>query len=134
MYDDVIEYFSKKYNYYLNDDRKYRFILRLKNFENVLKNKSEKSILIWGTGTSAKLTINIIKKLYKDINIRFVVDKFKHEGSFQGIDIKNISELDNIYFDYIFICTSPGKNDAIEVMKKLNKEINLNYNFGICVE
>lgn len=133
-YERVINDVSHKHDFYINDDKKYRFILRLNNMESVLKDKSQKTLIVWGTGTSARITIEVLRKLYENINIKFVVDKFKEDGIFEGIPVKNIQSLKYYYFDYVFICTSPGKKDAEEIMKKSNKTININYNFGICVE
>ncbi|WP_244834815.1 glycosyltransferase [Clostridium sp. BJN0001] len=133
-YRPIIYDIAKKYNYYINDDKIYRFILRLNNMEQLLRNKHLKSLIIWGTGTSAKLTIQILRKLYKDINIDYVVDKFKEKGIFEDLQVKNVSYLQKHDFNYVFICTSPGKKDAIKLMDKLDKKINKNYNFGICVE
>lgn len=133
-YSVVIEEVAKRNNYHINIEEKYRFIIRLKNMEENMKSKDNKLISIWGTGTSALLTIQIIRRLYSDIGIEFVVDRFKLSGEFQGVVIKDINTLKSCDFDYLFICTSPGKKNAEEMMGKLNKEININYNFGICVE
>lgn len=131
-YIKCIDKILEKHNYIANIDMKYRFIVRLKNMENILKQENKKDICIWGAGTSGKLTIDIIKTMYKWIHIKNIVDKHKY-GQFIGdILIKDISSLEKN--DYIFICTYPGKKEAENKMREMKKIINIDYNYGICVE
>lgn len=129
-----IEKILNKHNYVVTMEMKYRFILRLNNMEVQLKNKRNKSIIIWGSGTSAILTIDILQELYDWIEIKFVVDKFKSSGEIEGIEIRNIEVLQREDFDYLFVCTSPGKKEADKLMNKFGKNINIDYNYGICVD
>lgn len=133
-YKKIIEYVTDENNYPISIDAKYRFIIRLKNMEKILETEKNKTVFIWGTGMSSLLTIQILKKLYKWINVEFIVDKFKNSGEFQGIEIRNTNFLIEKTFDYLFICTTPGKKEAEMLMDKLNKEANIDYNFGICIE
>lgn len=133
-YMNCIEKIARENNYSINNDCKYRFIIRMKNMEEMLKNKKRKNVFLWGTGMSAVLTLQIIKELYEDINVNLIVDKFKKDGEFNGISIENVSVLEYKEFDHLLICTSPGKKDAELMMNKLNKKANIDYNFGICIE
>lgn len=133
-YMNCIDKVARENKYPINKDYKYRFIVRMRNMEEVLEKKERKSIILWGTGMSAALTLNIIKELYEDINVNLIIDKFKQDGKFNGIQIKNVSILKYENFDYLLICTSPGKKDAELIMDNLDKRINIDYNFGICIE
>lgn len=133
-YKKCIEKISKKHKYPIDLDSRYRFIVRLKNMECMIEDNKENLVVIWGAGTSGLLTMDILKQLYKKIKIKLIVDKYKENSIIDGVLVKKPSYLVDNDFEYLFICTSPGKIEADEFMTQLNKKVNVDYNYGICVE
>lgn len=131
---DIIINISKKYKYVPSIDMVYRFIARIYNFDSLLKSRNICNIIIWGAGTSGKITIEILQCIFKDINIKCIVDKFSSEKEFSQIPIKDINILENEKCGFIFICTNPGKQEASLYMKSLKKKINTDYGYGMCIE
>lgn len=73
---------------------------------------------IWGASNAGKLTLDSLKINFPEFNVVGFIDKFK-TGEFEKIKIFNPDEISNIKFDYVFIATEPGKEEAINKLKSI---------------
>lgn len=86
--------------------------------EDVFGKENMKSLkyLIWGAGNGGKITKQIVSSYFNKANCIGFIDKYK-TGTFAETEIFKPEEIKNIIFDYVFIATEPGKEEAIS---KLN--------------
>ena len=77
--------------------------------------------LIWGAGTGGQVTKQVLDGQTERFACKGFVDAYK-TGTFLGHNIYRPDELTALDYDYLFIATVPGKEIAIERLKKLGKK------------
>jgi hypothetical protein len=86
--------------------------------------------LIWGTGNSGKITRFVIDKTLPNFELVGFVDPYKN-GKVDGVIIKNELELKDMDYDYLIICTTPGRKFAEAFINdNLNSRILNDYIYG----
>lgn len=84
--------------------------------------------VIWGAGNGGIEAQFIIDKVLSKGNIQGFIDLYK-DGKINEIDILGPDNIKKIDFDYVFICTSPGKEFARKYLDELGYEYIKNYIF-----
>lgn len=84
--------------------------------------------VIWGAGNGGIEAQYIIDKVLSKGKIQGFIDVYK-EGKINKIDIFRPDNIKKMDFDYIFICTSPGKEFARKYLDELGYEYIKNYIF-----
>lgn len=85
--------------------------IRLDYFNEKFYSKNS-NILIWGAGNGGVLVKNIIDNYYPNYNIVGYIDPFITDSFLEGITIDKPERINSLTFDYIFIATTPGKEQA----------------------
>ena len=85
------------------------------------KNTKKTTYVIWGAGTGGEVTKKVLDDKGECFVCKGFIDTYK-TGVFLGYDICKPEELEAIDYDYLFIATVPGKDAAIEKLKKSGKE------------
>ncbi|URZ06308.1 glycosyltransferase [Clostridium felsineum] len=86
----------------------------------VFENKIEDDFkyIIWGASNGGKATKEVVDKYFKKSKCVGFIDKFK-AGEFLNRRIFSPESVENIEFDYVFIATEPGKEEAIGKLKEI---------------
>ncbi|OPJ54844.1 glycosyltransferase family 2 protein [Clostridium oryzae] len=77
--------------------------------------------LVWGASNGGKISKEIISQMMPTSKCIGFIDKFK-TGDFEGENIYKPHEIINIDFDYIFIATEPGREQAILKLKSIGMD------------
>lgn len=85
------------------------------------RNISKLSYLIWGAGTGGRITKKVLDGQTGYFICKGFIDTYV-TGNFLDCNIYRPEKLTELDYDYLFIATVPGKEDAIEKLKKLGKE------------
>jgi hypothetical protein len=94
------------------------------------KFKNEKvDYVIWGAGSSGRVTKIILEEIMPNMKLIGYVDKFK-EGNIEGVKVHKPENLKDVKFNYIIIATSSGKDEAEEFLNNMNLSMLNNYIFG----
>lgn len=88
--------------------------------------KNKINILIWGAGRTGGLVFDEIEKNYEHINVQAFIDTFKR-GIFKDKPVISPQNINLYDYDFIFLCSLPGKESALECMKQLNKQEEVDY-------
>lgn len=67
--------------------------------------------LIWGASNGGIATRKIIEERFKNLTCKGYIDSFK-TGHIENYQIYNPKDINILDYDYIFIATTPGKNEA----------------------
>lgn len=94
---------------------------KLNYLDKVLKN-NHCDCFIWGASNGGNIVLNVIKSNNK-FNVLGFIDKYK-KGMFNNYPIYDIQSLDKnmIKGKYILIATSPGREEAFNILNKLGLE------------
>lgn len=84
---------------------------------------------VWGTGTSAEMTINELNRLNFKGNLIAAIDNFK-SGHFQNVPIFKENYIKNLKYDMIFICTSISKEKTEKFLLDQQFKYGENYVYG----
>jgi hypothetical protein len=89
-------------------------------FLDVFNNCTKKNFryLIWGASNGGKISKEVIENIIPDSTCIGFIDKFK-KGEFERIKIFNPDKLNSIKFDYVFVATEPGKEEAINKLESM---------------
>ncbi|WP_017752682.1 glycosyltransferase family 2 protein [Clostridium tyrobutyricum] len=98
-----------------------------------IKDKYEKfnkpfTYLIWGTGNGGNIAYNVISKVFPNAKLVGAVDKFK-KGKYFNIEITNPESVLNIKPEYIFVTTTPGREEAQRFLNENNYKYKEQYIF-----
>lgn len=80
--------------------------------------KSDFRYVIWGASNGGRITKEIANNYFKDSKCAGFIDKFK-EGKFEDSTIFKPEQINDIGFDYVFIATEPGKEEAINKLENI---------------
>lgn len=109
---------KSSFEYGENKMMKYVISARI-DYLNSIMNDRKINYLIWGASNGGNFAKKIIDERTNNFNFIGFIDKYK-EGTINGDKIYKPMELTEIQFDYIFVATSPGKNEANEYLKSCN--------------
>ncbi len=103
----------------------------IKRIEEAQTYSDLKNILIWGAGRTGGLFYETLRENFKDIDVIGFIDSYK-TGYYKNLPIFHPSDLNENTvqghaYDYIFLCSLPGKLVSIDKMNKLGKQEFLNY-------
>lgn len=96
---------------------KYVIFAKLNYLEDVIYNKKI-NYVVWGASNGGESASQTIKFKYPQLKFVAYIDKFK-EGMKNGVKIVKPDELTSLEFDYVFIATTPGKEEAEEFLNNL---------------
>ena len=94
--------------------------IKLTYLADIIKNKI-KRYLIWGTGSGGEITRKALSIDLPQAELIGYLDNYK-EGFFNGNPIYKSTQISELSFDYIFIATEPGKEEAIKILRTLGLE------------
>lgn len=99
------------------------YYLQNTKFKFISKKKRIKTCYIWGASNGGEKTLEFLKMNNNSIEVLGFIDSFK-TGSFRNKKIYSIEDIKNLTFDYIFIATTPGKEEAKNKLKSMGyKEV-----------
>ncbi|MCR3757811.1 glycosyltransferase [Clostridium felsineum] len=114
-----------------DDDNKsfyYIFDMKLHYLKNRFKEETIKYV-IWGASNSGKISKKFIEDKLKNFQLIGYIDKFK-KGIMENVPIYSMEEIKNLDFDYAFICTTPGREEAKQKLNELQLKVVDNYLYG----
>ncbi|MDK2932820.1 MAG: hypothetical protein PWP27_630 [Clostridiales bacterium] len=91
--------------------------IKLDYVQNMIGNKNM-NYIIWGAGNGGAIAENILKYRIPNSKLVGYIDKYK-KGILNNISIYKPDEIKKINFDYVFIATVPGREEAEEYLNKL---------------
>ncbi|WP_157831689.1 polysaccharide pyruvyl transferase family protein [Pseudomonas sp. YY-1] len=83
---------------------------------------------IWGAGAGGTLAHLLIQETYPDYRMVAIVDGFE-TGGFFGLDIRHPDSLAELDYDFLFICTYSGREEARRKLLELGREEGKDYMF-----
>lgn len=94
-----------------------------KCIENVMEQQSKDTFryAIWGAGAHCRFVHDILEEMDPSAELVVVVDKYM-KGEIYHTKIIQGKELKNYTFDHVFITTLPGKEEAIQELKRIFQE------------
>ncbi|URZ16015.1 glycosyltransferase [Clostridium felsineum] len=119
---------DKRIPFDIKEDFYYAFDIKLNYLRKKFKNKRI-NYLIWGASYSGEMTEKLITNKLKNFYLVGYVDRFK-TSIIGETPIYNIEQIKYIDFNYVFICTTPGRKDACAKLKELNLKVLENYLYG----
>lgn len=111
------------------DRRLYEKVVKLREKYN---SDDKFNYIIWGIGVHGKRAYSMMKELFPKAILVGVVDKY-YEGEIGNVSTIKTSEVKEKLgnFDYALITTHLGRMEAVEEMKRRNKEIGRDYCYFI---
>lgn len=89
-----------------------------KIIQSIKRTKNSLDVVIWGVGKYFEITYETIRRILPEVRIVAIVDKYK-TGIRHEIEIIKPEMLDQIHFDYVFITTVNGKEEAVAKLERL---------------
>ncbi|KHD38314.1 glycosyl transferase [Clostridium acetobutylicum] len=80
--------------------------------------KKDFKYIVWGASNGGKITKEVLDEFFEKSQCIAFVDKFK-TGEFEKIKILHPKDINHIKFDYVFIATEPGKEEAMSSLKSM---------------
>lgn len=107
------------------DRCRFGIIYKLNYLKGKFKDKPTRYI-IWGASNGGKITYEVISNILPQFHLAGFIDKFK-DGEFEGVKIYKPAGLNNLDYDYVFIATEPGREEAANFL--MNMDMHKNRNF-----
>lgn len=125
---DLSSYWEKRDKVFY-DRRLYE---KLKNLQEKYSGEDEFRYMIWGIGVHGKRAYSMMKELFPKAVLVGVVDKY-YDGKLGNVSVIKTSEVKEKLgeFEYALITTHLGRMEAVEEMKRRNKEWGKDYCYFI---
>ncbi|ENK1242700.1 glycosyltransferase [Clostridium botulinum] len=102
--------------------------IRLSYLKNKYLSKTV-NYIIWGASNSGIITKKIVDVILPNFKLIGFIDKYR-KGEIDGIKIYSIEYINDISFEYAFICTTPGKKEATKKLFYMNKNMVEEFMYG----
>ncbi|OPJ54847.1 glycosyltransferase [Clostridium oryzae] len=84
--------------------------------------------IIWGASNGGNMLYSVINESFNNMKLCAYIDKYKG-GEFNGVKIVHPDKISDIKFDYIFIATQPGKEEAEIYLNNLGYKRTYDYTY-----
>lgn len=90
------------------------------------RKKSKLKVLIWGAGRTGGFLFDLLNNEFVEVEIQAFIDSYR-KGYYKNKFICGPEDINKYEFDFIFLCTVPGKVTAIKKMNELSLIEKVNY-------